>query len=146
MAGSGAGGSVPFASLRVWRGWICKHFNLQVCSLCILGESGELLGRVCSDDGYVYAVYIDDAIYDDCGEDATVDGRVLAALLKPRLVMWTVERAGANWAAVGARPVTEGCTSHLAIPSPHLSLLRVRVGTCREVCIWEQYLLYNHTQ
>jgi hypothetical protein len=34
---------------------------------------------------------IDDAIYDECGEGATVDGRVLAALLKPRLVMWTVE-------------------------------------------------------
>jgi hypothetical protein len=117
-----------------------------VCSLCILGESGELLRRDCSDDGYGYAVYIDDAIYDECGEGANVDGRVLAALLKPRLVMWTVERAGANWAAVGARPVTEGCTSHLAIPSPHLSLLRVRVRTCREVCIWEQYLLYNHTQ
>jgi hypothetical protein len=47
-----------------------------VCSLCILGESGEFLRRGCSDDGclLVNAIHIDDAIHDACGEDAVVDG------------------------------------------------------------------------
>lgn len=61
---------------------------------------------------------IDDAIYDECGEGATVDGRVRPCYpIKTQACDVDSRRAGANWASVGARPVTEGCTSH-TISSP----------------------------